>query len=470
MTITHLSAECYPIAKVGGLADVVGALPKYQNELGASSHVIMPFYDNAFTNSHNFITMYRSVLHLGTTPYDYQILALKDDVLEFDIYFVHVPELLYRDYVYSANDTERFLAFQIAALDWIITKDTLPDIIHCHDHHTGLVPFMMQESYKYASLNKTPNVLTIHNAQYQGWFSHDLVGLIPEFNFDHVGLLDWYHVINPLAAAIKCAWRITTVSPSYMEELRMQANGLEALLNQEFAKCKGILNGIDTEVWNTETDPFVIENYSIDTISEGKQGNKSWICDTFNLDINKPLIAFIGRLVHEKGSDLFPEIFETILHQNQCNILLLGSGHHEVEHQLNALKDQFKGTYNTFIGYDEKLSHIIYAGADFLLMPSRVEPCGLNQMYSLKYGTVPIVNKIGGLKDTIIDISIPNGFGICHDGATIIEICNAINRAIAFYDDSTFKTIRAEIMTIDHSWHASAQAYINLYNSIKPAL
>lgn len=470
MTITHLSAECYPIAKVGGLADVVGALPKYLNELGVNSHVIMPFYNNNFTNSHNFITLHQGVLHLGATPYEYQVLKLKDDILDFDVFFIHVPELLYKDYVYSAFDTERFLAFQIAALDWLLLQENLTDVVHCHDHHTGLVPFMMQESHKYARFKNTPSVLTIHNAQYQGWFSHDLVGLIPEFNFDNVGLLDWYHVINPLAAAIKCAWRITTVSPSYMEELRQKANGLEDLLQHEFAKCKGILNGIDTEVWNTETDAFIIKNYTTETLEAGKQANKKWLCDTFNLDSNKPLIAFIGRLVHEKGSDLFPEVFQTILQQRQCNILLLGSGHQDVEYQLNAFKDQFTGLYNTFIGYDEKLSHIIYAGADFLLMPSRVEPCGLNQMYALKYGTIPIVNKIGGLKDTVKDLSVPSGFGICHDGATVSEICNAINRAISFYGDPEFNQIQHDIMTIDHSWHASAQAYINLYNSLKPAL
>ncbi|MGJ5643052.1 glycogen synthase [Formosa sp. S-31] len=470
MNITHLSAECYPIAKVGGLADVVGALPKYQNELGANSRVIMPFYNNAYTSTHQFHSIYNSVLNLGETTYEYQILKLQNEALEFDIFFVHVPELLFKDYVYSAEDTLRFLAFQIGALDWIIQQDELPEVIHCHDHHTGLVPFMMKESYKYAKLQGVPSILTIHNAQYQGWFSHDLVGLIPEFNFVHVGLLDWYSVINPLASAIKCAWRVTTVSPSYMEELKASANGLEALLRHEYAKCIGILNGIDTEVWNPETDSYVIKNYNIDTIAEGKESNKAWICKEFNLDINKPLIAFIGRLVHEKGSDLFPGIFDTILQQNNCNILLLGSGNSDVELQLNTLKPSFAGIYNTFIGYDEKLSHIIYAGADFLLMPSRVEPCGLNQMYSLRYGTIPIVNKIGGLKDTVIDINTPNGFGICHDGATPAEICNAINRAVAFYDDPKFTQIRREIMTIDHSWHASAKAYLNLYNSLKPAL
>lgn len=467
MTITHISAECYPVAKVGGLADVVGALPKYQNSANVSSQVIMPFYNNKFTKEHVFSSVYKSEVHLRDSSFDFSILVLKEKPLDFDVFFVDIPDLLFKDYVYSFDDTERFLAFQIAVLDWLLTWDTYPDIIHCHDHHTGLIPFMLQESYKYEAFRKIPNILTIHNAQYQGWFSHFKVGLIPPFNFDHVGLLDWGGTINPLAAAIKCAWRVTTVSPSYMEELKQAANGLESLLSTESAKCSGILNGIDTDVWNPETDPYIIKNYNIKTVNAGAEANKKHLCEAFNLDVDKPLFAFIGRLVDEKGSDLFPDAFKLALQNNNLNILLLGSGNPFVEQELNAFKNDFVGNYNTYIGYDEKLSHIIYAGADFLLMPSRVEPCGLNQMYALRYGTIPIVRSIGGLKDTVTDISEENGFGICHDNVTVSEIVNAISRGIALYENPTeYKKIRSNIMTIDHSWHVSAQEYINLYNSI----
>ena len=467
MKIIHVSAECYPIAKVGGLADVVGALPKYQNSSKVSSQVIMPFYDNTFTKENLFSAIYEATLNLGDTSHVFRILTLKEKTLDFDVFFVDVPELLYKEYVYSHNDTERFLAFQIATLDWMLSWETVPDIIHCHDHHTGLIPFMLQESYKYEVFRKIPNILTIHNAQYQGWFSHIKVGLIPPFNFDHVGLLDWGGEINPLAAAIKCAWKVTTVSPSYMNELKMAANGLESLLSSESAKCVGILNGIDWNVWNPETDTYIIENYNIKTVASGASANKKYLCDTFNLDFEKPLFAFIGRLVEEKGSDLFPETFKLALEKNNATILLLGSGNKFVENQLEALKNDYIGTYNAFIGYDEKLSHIIYAGADFLLMPSRVEPCGLNQMYALRYGTIPIVRSIGGLKDTVIDISETNGFGICHEDVTVSEIIHAIDRAIALYKEpSKYKKIRTKIMEIDHSWDVSAKEYINLYNSI----
>lgn len=467
MNIIHVSAECYPVAKVGGLADVVGALPKYQNSPKISSQVIMPFYDNKFTQENTFSAIYESELNLGEDTFQYKILELNEKSLEFDIFFVDIPELLFKDYVYSFDDTNRFLAFQIAVLDWLLIWENLPSIIHCHDHHTGLIPFMLQESFKYQAFRKTPNILTIHNAQYQGWFSHEKVGLIPSFNFNNVGLLDWGGQINPLAAAIKCAWRVTTVSPSYMEELKTAANGLESLLSTESAKCSGILNGIDWNVWNPETDNYIIKNYTIKTVESGSKANKKYLCDTFNLDFEKPLFAFIGRLVDEKGSDLFPEVFKKALENNDINILLLGSGNNLVEEQLEALKKDYIGRYNAFIGYDEKLSHIIYAGADFLLMPSRVEPCGLNQMYALRYGTIPIVRSIGGLKDTVIDIEEENGFGICHDNVAVSEITNAINRGLELYQTkSKYKKIRKHIMSIDHSWDASARTYIKLYNYI----
>lgn len=464
MKITHISAECYPVAKVGGLADVAGALPKYQNAAGFTSEVIMPFYDNKFTKNEEFIVIFTSKLNLGKQEYSYQIKTLNNNNIGFNLYLVDVPELLFKDYVYSFDDTDRFLAFQIAALNWMLTWDEKPTTVHCHDHHTGLIPFMMTQSNDYAALKNIPTVLTIHNAQYQGWFSHGKVGLIPEFDFANVGLLDWDGSINPLASAIKCAWKVTTVSPSYMEELKKSANGLESLLRYESAKCIGILNGIDWEVWNPETDAYLVENYNIDTVEAGREVNKKWLCSQYNLDFEKPLFAFIGRLVGEKGADLFPQTFELALKNRNLSIFLLGSGNKEVESELIALKKDFGGFYNAFIGYDEKLAHIVYAGADFILMPSRVEPCGLNQMYALRYGSIPVVRSIGGLKDTVIDISEKDGFGICHDEVTVSEITEAIERGAKLFENQLkHNKIRKKIMGINHSWDASALAYINLY-------
>jgi len=196
-----------------------------------------------------------------------------------------------------------------------------------------------------------------------------------------------------------------------------------------------------------------------------KKANKEALCRVFNLDPSKPLFTFIGRLVGEKGADLLSEIFYNALwrFKGEMNVLVLGSGDPDVENWLNGLKDIFPGNYNAYIGYNEKLSHQIYAGADFLLMPSRVEPCGLNQMYALRYGTVPIVRRIGGLKDTVIDIG-DGGFGICHDQTSVWDVGHAIGRAMELYaDKKKVKDIRKVMMNIDHSWDKAAQEYINLY-------
>jgi len=466
MKVTHVSAECYPVAKVGGLADVVGALPKYQQKEGITTEVIMPFYNNKFTQDHEFSNVYKGELELGEKSVSFKILTLKNEELGFKLFLVDIPELLFKEYVYSDNDVERFIAFQIAALDWILQKKESPDIIHCHDHHTGLIPFMMSHSEKYKKLKQTASVFTIHNAQYQGWFSHDKTNLIPSFPLSHIGLLDWDNSINSLATAIKCSWRVTTVSPSYMEELKLKANGLESLISSENQKCFGILNGIDTNVWNPETDEMIPKTYSITSCDSGKNVSKKWLCSKFDLDLKKPLFVFIGRLVEEKGADLFYEVFDKASKDLDISILLLGSGNKQTEEQLKKLIDKHPGKYNAFIGYDEALSHKMYAGADYLLMPSRVEPCGLNQMYSLRYGTIPIVNNIGGLKDTVVDID-EGGFGFTHYENTVTGIFNSIKRATHYYyDSSEFKKTRKTIMKLDHSWDESAKQYINLYKSL----
>lgn len=468
MKVLHISAECYPVAKVGGLADVVGSLPKYQNKLGTKAGVVMPYYQNTALLKNKETIDYACTVDLGETRYEAVVLKL-DAQIEYPLYRVKIPGLLDRKNVYGySDDTERFLAFQKVVLDWILQFETKPEILHCHDHHTGLIPFMASKAHKYQPLSEIPSVLTIHNAQYQGAFSFNKLHYFPPYDLSHSGLLEWDEQINPLAAAIKCAWKVTTVSPSYLKELRLAANGLEWLLDHEKDKSSGILNGIDTDVWNPETDPMISRNYNAKTIVSGKRNNKRFLCDRFELDPQKPLFAFIGRLVGEKGAELLPHIFKKALEANdlELNLLILGSGNHDIERELKDLKPLFKGNYNAFIGYDEKLSHLIYAGADFLLMPSRVEPCGLNQMYALRYGTLPIVSAVGGLKDTVVDIDTENGFGICHEQVSVEEAFRAIKRGCKLYREPTrFKKICKQIMQIDHSWECAAINYLELYKS-----
>ena len=343
-------------------------------------------------------------------------------------------------------------------------------MVHVHDHHTALIPFMMQHCFAYRHLSGVPTVLTIHNGQYQGWMGWDKSNYIPAWDTWQWGLLDWSNTINPLACGVKCADRVTTVSPSYMEELTENANGLEQLFRMERMKCTGILNGIDTQVWDPEKDTYILDNFSISDAEAGKQLNKKKLCDDFQLDMEKPLFVYIGRMVGEKAADLLPQAINDAFSHigSKMNFLILGSGDPSVEEQLSAMNNGYVGYYNSQIGYNEKLSHQMYAGADFLLMPSRVEPCGLNQMYALRYGTIPIVRRTGGLKDTVIDFGEPNGYGICFNYATVWDITYSIHRAVELYDDKEkMKSIIGQIMQIDNSWETSSEKYINLYQSIR---
>lgn len=469
MEILHVSAECYPYAKAGGLADVVGTLPKYQAALGHIAKVVIPMHRTKFLYENEWTVESKGGFMMGNIHYEYTIIKEKTNKLGFDLYCVDINGLLDRENIYSYDDdTERFTAFQIAVVDWVSRWEHRPDVVHVHDHHTGLIPFMMRYCYAYNHLYTVPTVLTIHNAQYQGWMGWDKSNYIPAWDSWKSGLLEWDNTINPLACAVKCADRVTTVSPSYMEELTASANGLEMLFVQERFKCSGILNGIDTVVWDPATDTYILDNYSMKDADTGKQLNKKKLCKDFKLDAKLPLFIYIGRLVGEKAADLLPQAISDSLNQlgNKMNFLILGSGDSNVEYQLSALAGQYAGYYNSKIGYNEKLAHQMYAGADFILMPSRVEPCGLNQMYALRYGTIPIVRSTGGLKDTVIDFGEPDGYGIRFNNASVWDITYSVHRAVELYDDKEkMAEIKKQIMQIDNSWEKSAEKYINLYIS-----
>ncbi|TZF83057.1 glycogen synthase [Pedobacter sp. BS3] len=471
MEVIHFSAECYPVAKVGGLGDVVGALPKYQCLLGIDARVVMPYYERSFVQSGTFDVAYEDQISLGNTPYTFHILKERENKLGFELYVVHIPGLLDRTEVYGYPDeTEQFVAFQLAALQWLSKRQELPDILHCHDHHSGLIPFLASYSKPYERLKTIPTICTIHNGQYQGWMGWDKLHYLPDIDLSKTGLLDWGGCINPLAASIKCCWAYTTVSESYLQELHHHSNGLEFLFELEGQKGYGILNGIDTDVWNPQTDTMIVKKYNQRTVLSGKTANKQALCSQFNLDADKPLITFIGRLVGEKGADLLPEIIFSSLtkYPGEVNFLVLGSGEQHIEHNLLQLAQKFTKHYNVYIGYNEALSHQIYAGADFLLMPSRVEPCGLNQLYALRYGTVPVVRSTGGLKDTVIDMQLDDGYGICFDDASVQSVCYAIDRAVVVHaDHPKMQLLRRKMMGLDYSWKRSANQYIQLYQSFK---
>jgi starch synthase len=470
MEILHVTAECYPVAKAGGLGDVAGALPIYLNHAGHIAKVVMPMYKTKYLYNHQWDVVHKGYSNLGNRWFEFTVIKEHSNELGFDLYLVDINGLLDREKVYGYDDdTERFTAFQIAALDWITAWQHHPDIIHVHDHHTALIPFMMGNCYKYIPIRSIPVVLTIHNAEYQGAMGWDKSIYLPPWDMWNWGKLDWNNSINPLASGIKCASTVTTVSPNYLQELKYMSNGLEALFEFEKGKCVGILNGIDSQVWNPLTDSYLTHHFGVADAESGKARNKMELCERFDLDFQKPLICFIGRLVGEKGADLLPAVISDSFRfvGRRMNFLVLGSGNPEVERGLEAVKGQANGDYSVYIGYNEALSHLMYAGSDFLLMPSRVEPCGLNQLYAMRYGTVPMVRRTGGLKDTVIDFEEPGGYGICYNYTATGDICHSVWRAVELYRNrKQMDNIRKRMMELDFDWKSSTQKYINVYEKL----
>ncbi|MFZ5978167.1 MULTISPECIES: glycogen/starch synthase [Hydrotalea] len=470
MEIIHVSAECYPVAKAGGLGDVVGALPKYQNKAGHHAKVVMPMHRTKFLYENSWEVDAKGYLAIGGHYYNYTIIKEATHKLGFDLYLVDINGLLDRDKIYGYDDDSyRYLAFQIAILNWLSSWEHRPDIIHCHDHHTGLIPFMIKNCFDYRKLQSVPTILTIHNAQYQGWMGWDKSHWLPAYDSWKWGDLDWNNTINPLASGIKCAWKVTTVSWSYLNELKYNSNGLEALFEYEKGKCIGILNGIDNDVWNPDTDTYLKHHYNVKTVDKGKEKNKQALCKQFGLNEAVPLVIFIGRLVGEKAADILPESIKVILHgmKDSVAFLIVGTGDTAIEWQLSMMNNLYPGYYHAVIGYNEALSHEMYAGGDFLLMPSRVEPCGLNQMYAMRYGTVPMVRSTGGLQDTVIDMGDWEGFGIRFNHASIHDIYYSISRAVGVYQDKVqLSLMRKTMMNIDHSWDKTVNEYIMVYQSV----
>ena len=476
MNIIHISAECYPVAKAGGLGDVVGALPKYLNRTGNRASVVLPHYHNKWLQSAETDLIFESEALLGSSLFSFRVSKLLKPDLGFDLFLIDIPGRFDRPGVYLDpwsgypywDEKERFFSFQIAALEWINQKKNRPDIIHCHDHHTALIPFMTSYTNRFNGLKNIPTVLTIHNGEYQGRYDFGSTVLLPEYDPYKAGILDWDGQLNALAAGIKCAWRVTTVSGGYLKELQEFCHGLEILLRDESAKSVGILNGIDTEVWDPATDEYLDENYTLRNYKVGKSRNKELLGNFFKLDIDKPLFSFIGRLVKEKGADLLPDIIRECKKRGiDASFLILGTGDPYLHSVFEGLENECVGYFDSRLEYNEKLAHLIYAGSDFIMMPSRVEPCGLNQLYSMRYGTIPIVRKVGGLADTVIDIETEGGYGIVFENFDLNAAVESITRAVALYNSNKkYSMIRRKIMSLNFSWIKAAENYVNMYQTM----
>lgn len=467
MDVYHLSMECFPVAKVGGLADVVGALPKYQNKLqGVTARVVIPWYNKPYVQNGNFETVFDGYIYQGPNQLRVHVLKEENDTLGFELYLVQVPGLLDRDNPYGYHDESyQFLAFQHAVLHWLATAKIRPDVLHCHDYHTGLVPFMIENCPEFYFLKGVKTIGTIHNGEYQGQMRWEMLDYFPWIDGStDLRILDWDGYINPLATMIKCCHAFNAVSGGYLAELYQNFRGLENLVQQEHQKAFGIINGIDTEVWDPVTDMYLDDNFSAANAGQGKWENKKKLCAEYGLNPDLPLFGFIGRFAAEKGADLLPDIVVQSIQQTNgaLNIIILGSGESHTENRLSELAMIFSN-FALDLGYKEYLSHTIYASADFLLMPSRVEPCGLNQMYAMRYGTVPIVRYTGGLRDTVQDIST-GGAGLNFGEATADAAVHAMKRAVHIYhDNELMQHLISTNMNFDFSWDKSAGNYVDLY-------
>ena len=370
--------------------------------------------------------------------------------------------------VFFGDEFKRWMAFIKSVLDWVIATDQWFDIFHCHDHHMGLIPFFIRHCPEYAKLKGIPTVFTIHNGRYQGIYSWKEFHLLPYFPPESGGLIEWNNQINSLASGIKNCWKFTTVSPSYLDELKYDSDGLEWLFQTEANKSQGILNGIDNEQWNPKQDARI--DYQLKkSLAHFKKNNKSALLYELNSTNQNPIVAFIGRLVYEKGVDFLIELINNYLtyHKHKSlHFVLLGTGDHNFESGFHYLQSLFPNDVTAILKYDETLAHKIYAGSDYLIMPSRVEPCGLNQFYALRYGSIPIVRRIGGLNDSIQDFG-DDGNGICFDNLTLHDGIHALNRAYdLFQDRKQFNKIRNKIVEEDNSWDASAEKYLNIYHAL----
>lgn len=475
--VLHISAECYPAAKTGGLGDVVGSLPKYMSQAGVLSAAVIPKYSLKWINNREWTTVYHGAIRSDWRTIPFSVQQETSNALGFPFFVVDIPGLYDRPGIYNdpdgwpyGDEVERYLVFQQAVLQWVIAfpEQDRPRVLHCHDHHTGLIPFMTKYSPDFQVLANTPTIFTIHNGQYQGAFSWRSQALLPYYYAGARGFLDWNGAVNPMASAIKCAWAVTTVSESYLHELHESSLGLEPLFHREWQKQWGIINGIDTHVWDPRTDTALQYKLEGDDIEGFKAKNKRALCEWFGFPENTPLVSFIGRMVGEKGSDLLPDAYRNYIHSGGSgSFLVLGTGETWTQNQFRSLAHQYPGRVNAVIDYNEALAHQIYAGSDFLIMPSRVEPCGLNQLYAMRYGTIPMVRSVGGLKDTVPDIASPGdvGRGIRFDQFSLNDIGYAIHRGAAMWHNEPGITalLRRRIMSIDFSWENTVGRYFNVY-------
>ncbi len=470
MKVLFATSEAYPFAMSGGLADVSGALPKALRRRFVGCRIVMPLYSQIAEELKGKMTFITSI----TVPVSWrrQYCGVFEAHLDGVIYyFIDNQYYFKRDGLYGHyDDAERFTFFSRALLEILPHIGFTPDVIHCNDWQTAMVPVFLNEFYKqnpfYANIK---TVFTIHNIQYQGKYGKELYGDVLGLPDGRESIVEYDNCVNLMKGAIQCADKVTTVSPTYSREIldAYYSHGLDNILKQFTYKLTGIVNGIDVDVYNPETDPLIYKNFTADTLGI-KALNKQSLQKEVGLPEkeNVPLIGMVTRLVKHKGLDLVKHVFEELL-KADLQFVILGSGEWEFETFFYEIAQKYPDKVALKLGFDQRLAHRIYAGADIFLMPSKSEPCGLAQMVALRYGTVPIVRETGGLNDTITDSQSGVGNGFTFKNFNAHEMQDAVWRAIGGYTDKDgWDILRRRCMACDNSWSASANAYIHLYKEI----
>jgi len=472
LKILFAVSEVVPFIATGGMGQVAGALTQAlaENNPELDIRVVAPLYSSfrgTYEDQMNF---------LGTVPVPLAWRVQDCGVFELTLegvkyYFVDNEHHFGRESAYGYyDDGERFAFFSKAVFSVIELSGFTPDIIHAHDWQTALVPIYLKTRFKdtYSGIR---TVFTIHNMEYQGKYSPDILTDVFDLWQEELGLVEYDYCINLMKGAIVCADKLTTVSPSYADEIQHNGGyGLEAILAENSYKLSGIINGIDTKLYDPATDPLLEKNYTADTL-EGKAVNKRKLQELFELPKSprKMMICIVSRLVRHKGIDLITCIMDDLLKMD-IQFLVLGTGEHDYELFFEEWAVQAPKKLGVNIAFNPEIAGKIYAGADVLLMPSSTEPCGLAQMIACRYGTIPIVRKTGGLGDTIRDCRGGAGNGFIFEEYDAGRLLDTISQALDLYiyREADWKNLMREAMNCDFGWELSAKAYADLYKELQP--
>ena len=471
MKVCFIAAEAAPFVKVGGLGDVIGSLPKALRELGVDARVILPLYSSI--DRERFGLKYKAYQFVDLGWRHSYCGIFETEVDGVPCYFVDNEQYFNRDSIYGQiDDGERFAFFSKAALEILPVLDFKPDVVNVNDWHTALSVIYLDvlKSREAEFYKDMKSVLSIHNIEFQGKFNPYEMGNLFGLENKYFDALIYNGDLNLLKGAIQLADRVNTVSETYAREILDPyfSYGLDKILNVEQGKLRGILNGIDVDKFNPKTDPMIPVNYDFKTF-EDKVQNKLAFQKEMDLEVNAdiPLIGMVTRLTHQKGIDLILQASEEIL-KTGAQLVILGTGDAHYESALRSLEHYRHDRVRSILLFSNEMSAKIYAASDLFLMPSKTEPCGLSQLISMRYGTVPVVHRVGGLRDTVIPFTGVEGNGFTFESFQAGDMMDAIYRAVTCFYQSPdeWKQIIKNNLQKDVSWEQSAKKYLDLYHEV----